>query len=94
VISQELIIIILDCKFFIKTLEKSLHRRFPSFEDFFTLNFISWINKINRSGKRRRPRDEAFFGFCTVEDDDILSPSKMNKTVNSKNNKAMKALEQ
>ena len=37
-------------------------------------------NFDNRSGKRRRARDEAYFGYCTVEDEDYLgyhkSPTK------------------
>ena len=44
----------------------------------------------DRSGKRRRPRDEAYFGYCTVEDLDTMSFGKSSK----QNPQLLKALDQ
>ena len=48
------------------------------------LKFISrdltlTIGNYYRSGKRRRPRDEAYFGYCTVEDFETLGSGKATK---------------
>jgi len=38
------------------------------------------INSHNRSGKRKRPNDEAFFGYCTVYDDLNVSSTSVLKS--------------